>query len=301
MRTAFRLTVALCFSTLPGCQSLNMGLLGFGPDFPEATPMDPVREIVCLWEPGEGIGLDGLPTRGFAGQILFFTGGHAEPAKVDGDVRIYVFDNHGTPEEQQRPIHQFDFDGGSWNTYLHDTNMGAAYQVFIPYTRKGGYGADCALRVRLTPKDGLPVFSKMATIQLQGRAFPGDTTTSADAAPPAADVAPTVNTDNEESGAAHLPQTADLSMQIEAARITNRLPSSLSPQHPTLPNTRGLDAAIADLLRTSETAESEPLESEADSLEAGELETSDDVGAVPPDGPPTGRYRLSARQESDGE
>lgn len=293
MRTAFRLAVALCFTTLPGCQSLNMGLLGFGPDYPEATPRNPVHEIVCLWEPGEGIGLDGLPTRGFAGQILFFTAGQVEPAKVEGDIRIYVFDNHGTPDEQERPIHQFDFDSGSWNTYLHDTNLGAAYQVFIPYTRKGGYSAECALRVRLTPKNGLPIFSKMAKIQLSGRAYPGETGTSAEApARPATEAGPTADSNNEGPGAARLSGIADdLSMQIDSANINNRLPTSLSLQQAAPPNTNGLDAAIAELLRTSGTAEPEGDDSKA----------VDEEGATPPDEPPTGRYRLSTRQDSGGE
>lgn len=136
----------------------------------EAGPKTPVVEVLCLWEPAEGLGLDGLPTRGFAGQILFFTSGHPQPLKVHGDVRIYVFDDHGSPEEQARPIHQFDFAPEAWNAFLRETNVGTTYQVFIPYTRKTTFQSNCSLRVRYTPAGGgSAVYSKMATVMLPGR------------------------------------------------------------------------------------------------------------------------------------
>lgn len=149
---------------LSGCQTLGLGLLG-----DDATPAHNVREIVCLWEPAEGIGLDGLPTRGFAGQLLFFEPGNDTPVLVDGDVMIYVFDDQGAPEEQSRPLHQFEFPGPIWQTFARDTNLGPAYQIFIPYTRKGGHYADCAIRVRLTGPEQLPVWSKLTNVPLPGR------------------------------------------------------------------------------------------------------------------------------------
>jgi hypothetical protein len=129
-------------------------------------------EVVCLWEPAEGTGLDHLPARGFAGQILFITPRHEEPVQVDGKVRVYVFDDCGTIEEQQQPIHQFVFDSTSWNAFLHETNLGAAYQLFIPYTRPDMHQAACSLRVCYEPADGQPVYSKFAKVSLPGSAKP---------------------------------------------------------------------------------------------------------------------------------
>jgi hypothetical protein len=137
---------------------------------PAATDRNPIVEVICLWEAAEGVDLDGLPCRGFAGKILFFTNGHKEPVKVNGDIRIYVFDDQGTPDEQTRPIHQFDFPEPVFQQYMTESGLGAAYQLFIPYTRKGSHRATCALRVRVTPPSGRPVFSKMASIILPGKA-----------------------------------------------------------------------------------------------------------------------------------
>lgn len=128
----------------------------------------PVSEILCLWEPAEGHDMKGLPCRGFAGQLLFFSVGNEAPAEVGGEVMIYVFDDHGTVEEQQRPIHQFNFPNESWKTYLRDTNFGASYQLFIPYTRHTSEAATCNLRVRYTSPEGRITFSKIVEIQLPG-------------------------------------------------------------------------------------------------------------------------------------
>ncbi|MEW4526754.1 hypothetical protein [Maioricimonas sp. JC845] len=162
--------ICLTMLVTTGCQSLDLfsNLSGKKPLL-EADAEHPAVEVLCFWEPAEGRGLDNLPTRGFAGQVLFFCAGRTEPVKVEGDVRVYLFDDQGKVEEQSRPIHQFDFPAEVWNTYLRETNVGAAYQLFIPYTRKGIHEAECSLRVRFTPTNGLPLYSKMATITLPGK------------------------------------------------------------------------------------------------------------------------------------
>ena len=139
-----------------------------------ANARSPAYRALSVWQPAEGWGVDNRPTRGFAGQIYFFTkdvhkkkDGNA-PVAVRGEVRIFVFDDQGTPEEQSRPIHQFVFEDGVWDKYLYDTQLGPAYNIFIPYTRKGYHKAECALRVRLTPPDGPVIYSKMVNVSLPG-------------------------------------------------------------------------------------------------------------------------------------
>lgn len=152
-----------------GCQQMLKLRPGMGRPTPEASAAHPVFEAICLWEQGEGNGLDGLPTRGFVGQVMFFAHGIDVPVRVDGDLMVYVFDDVGTEEEQQKPIHQFEFNSVAMKAFLTETNVGTAYQFFIPYTRKGAQKATCSLRVRLTPKTGNPVYSKMSSIVLAGK------------------------------------------------------------------------------------------------------------------------------------
>jgi hypothetical protein len=158
--------VLLLSPLLAGCETLDLNF----PEFREAPDRTTeVSSIQCVWQSGEGVGLDNMPTRGFAGQVLFFIRGEPEPVPVNGDVRIYVFDDQGTVEEQAKPIHEFNFPAAVWSSYRQETNLGSAYHVFIPYTRKGGMAASCTLRVRMTAVGRPPVYSQLATISLPGR------------------------------------------------------------------------------------------------------------------------------------
>jgi hypothetical protein len=155
--------------SVAGCASLLKPFGGSKHEVVHATRANPVMETITLWEPGEGRGLDNLPARGFAGQVLFFTYKHPTPARVDGNVTIYVFDNQGENEEQSRPLFQHTFSSEEWNALSLQTNLGTAYQLFVPYTRKGTHTAHCSLRIKFEPADGgPPVYSKMANVALEG-------------------------------------------------------------------------------------------------------------------------------------
>jgi hypothetical protein len=153
-----------------GCATLDIPWFH---SVPEASAKNPVVKILCLWEPSEGRDPNGLPCRGFAGQVLFLGNHGGTPVKVQGDVAIYVFDDFGTPEEQARPLHVFEFKGGSWDRHLKVGTFGPAYHVFVPYTRPGGYEANCSLRIKLTPYDGAPVvYSDPSNLPLKGKPRP---------------------------------------------------------------------------------------------------------------------------------
>ena len=150
-----------------GCATLQFPL---GKDrVQKASARNPVTQIVCIWQPSEGRDPNGVPCRGFAGQILFLAGRNSLPVQVEGDVRIYLFDDQGTPEEQAKPMHQYDFDSPSWERHLTKGTLGPTYSVFVPYTRRGTYEAQCALRIRLKAGDQPAVFSDMGTLSLDGR------------------------------------------------------------------------------------------------------------------------------------
>jgi hypothetical protein len=166
-RTLASLLCGCFLLTSVGCATLQ---LPFGKDrVQKASARNPVVQIVCIWQPSEGRDPNGMPCRGFAGQILFLANRGSLPVQVDGDVRIYLFDDQGTPEEQTRPLHQYDFDSQSWAPHLTKGTLGPTYSVFVPYTRRGTYEANCALRVRLKTGDEPAVFSDLASIPLDGR------------------------------------------------------------------------------------------------------------------------------------
>ncbi|HUQ72106.1 MAG TPA: hypothetical protein VM165_21445, partial [Planctomycetaceae bacterium] len=146
MMTTLRSTLSLItlttFLAASGCATLQFP---WDDKIPEASKKNPVMQVTCLWEPSEGRNPDGAPCRGFAGQILFLGNKGGTPVKVDGSVMVYLFDDQGTSEEEQAaPIHQYSFDAVAWSQHLRVGSMGPTYHVFIPYTRKGVYQANCS-------------------------------------------------------------------------------------------------------------------------------------------------------------
>lgn len=142
-------------------------------------------EIMAVWQPGEGRDTKGLPSRGFAGQLFFFKQGNPSPSEITGDVKIYVFDDQGTEEEIAKPIHVYEFKEGAWNAYLTKTNIGQAYQIFIPYPRKGDHRAICSLRIKHIAPSGEILLSDPADIVLAGRKVPANVETTVSTSRPA--------------------------------------------------------------------------------------------------------------------
>jgi len=168
MKTSFAaLTATVIALNLAGCASSSLFKLGKD-DFSKTGPRNPMYKIVALWQAGEGAGIENRTSRGFAGQILFFGKSNELPAQVEGGVRIYVFDDQGTPEEQIKPIHEFNFTPGAWKAHLFNGKLGPTYDVFIPYTRPGYHEAKCTIRMCYTPPDGPPVYSEMVNVVLPG-------------------------------------------------------------------------------------------------------------------------------------
>lgn len=166
-----RLIVPLCLACLcmllDGCSTT--GLLKLAKhDFPKSGPTNPVVQVMALWQPAQGMGLNNTMGRGFAGQVYFITQQEEIPAQVEGTVRIYVFDDQGPVEEQAKPIHQFDFPAEAWQAHMQVGKLGPTYSVFIPYTRKGRHEAHCSLRLRFMPKIGPTIYSEMVEVELSG-------------------------------------------------------------------------------------------------------------------------------------
>jgi len=136
--------------------------------FEQADAKNPAVEILAFWQSSEGPGPKGVPVRGFGGQIYFFTQSKETPVAVDGSVRIYLFDDHGSVQDQSRPIAVFDFDAAHWKSGVHNSPLGAGYSIFVPYPRNDFHQATCSLRIRFKPTVGPAIYSAPATVVLSG-------------------------------------------------------------------------------------------------------------------------------------
>jgi hypothetical protein len=161
-------TLLLLLFIAPGCASMPLFSFMKSEKFDRADAQNPAAEILALWQPSEGPGQNGVPTRGFNGQIFFFTQAKRGPVVVDGKVRIYLFDDRGTVEQQGKPICELDYDPVGWNARAHQSSLGPGYAVFIPYPRNDFHQAACSLRVRFTPNVGPTIYSPTASVVLSG-------------------------------------------------------------------------------------------------------------------------------------
>lgn len=168
MPVRYLLMLLLLSTSISGCTSLALSTWDWKTAKKFATSKKPAVEIVALWELSEGRGVDGLPTRGFAGQILFFQHNNSSPVYAKGEVMIHLYDDQGDVQDQSKPLHQFKFDSGAWQAHAVESSLGPAYQVFIPYVRKGRDQAECALRVQLTQKDAPEIYSNTISVKLSG-------------------------------------------------------------------------------------------------------------------------------------
>lgn len=165
-RSAVMVVTALLFT---GCATTNLSTSSVtAPKFVRATANNPAVKCLCVWQTAEGFDPEGKPCRGVAGQVFFFNRDGAIPVLVDGDVRLFVFDDQGSEESQSKPLSQFDIDRETWNTQVTKTQFGPAYRLFVPYVRQGRHQAQMVVRLRMTPDGGPVVFSELATIDLAG-------------------------------------------------------------------------------------------------------------------------------------
>lgn len=129
-------------------------------------PISDVTEVLSLWEEGEGHTEDGLPTRGFNGQLMFFGGADATPKAVAGDVSVFLFDDDAA--DPTKPLHVYNFVNGAIERYRRESKMGTSYKLFVPYPREGRHRARCSLRVRFRNADGRQMMSDAADVVLAG-------------------------------------------------------------------------------------------------------------------------------------
>ncbi len=130
-----------------------------------------LAKIVTIWEPSQGKDMNGLNSRGFAGQILFFGAENESGARVRGKVLISLYDDY-QPDLLEEPtlLHRFEFDADAWEMHRGEGTLGHSYSVFIPYVNAENKNqVNCALKVEIQPDGGLPVSSRETEVLLPGR------------------------------------------------------------------------------------------------------------------------------------
>jgi len=139
-----------------------------------------VSKVLGLWEPSEGQGLDGTPSRGFAGQVMFFTYGKPSPIKVKGTVRVMLFANYDASQLDPQPEHVFTFVEDGWEAHRSEGTLGTSYNVFLP---AGDVANDVShtygLRIEHTDTTGRVTKSPFTEVTLAPKTTPDAASASA--------------------------------------------------------------------------------------------------------------------------
>ena len=128
-----------------------------------------ISKILCLWEAAEGQDVDGTPSRGFAGQILFFEHGRPSPVKVKGEVVISLYKDYDVNADEHHLISTFKFDAKAWSVHLAEGSLGESYNVFVPFSENHNDRVTCALRAEVTLENGGKISSPYSEVILGGK------------------------------------------------------------------------------------------------------------------------------------
>lgn len=150
---------------LPGCASFPESPL----DIPwtESKPEFPDR-ILSVWadtilhQPGRpGV-------RGFGGRLYFYREGVAEPVKVAGSIRVYVFNGESTDPQRAAPLKVFAIRLEDLGKHHSKTSLGHSYNIWVPWDVVGGPNRVLSLIVRFDGINGGTVMGEPSTELLPG-------------------------------------------------------------------------------------------------------------------------------------
>lgn len=128
-----------------------------------------VGKILCLWEAAEGQGMDDKPSRGFAGQVMFFGNGEATPIEVHGTVRIYQYVDYDPTDPDPQPVHEVTFEDGAWNAHSVEGTLGKSYNIFLPALNDDARHTVCTLRVEHESESGRKTSSTFTDVTLAAK------------------------------------------------------------------------------------------------------------------------------------
>ena len=163
-----KLTACLALIVLSGCATkdfaLSKGLRWPGADKKYETP----QKVIAIWTdavyqlPGKP------PTRGFGGRVYFY---NAEDAviPVNGELVIYAYDDSDPHASAEQPSRKYAFTADQLTRYYSESDLGASYNIWIPWDAVGGDEKQIALLPVFVDDSGKTVRGTFANNRLPGK------------------------------------------------------------------------------------------------------------------------------------
>ncbi|MDR0328894.1 MAG: hypothetical protein LBI05_11425 [Planctomycetaceae bacterium] len=141
-------------------------------DMSALKPPGPVTMVAAAWEPAISNGEN--PLRGFGGRIYLYDQDMSRPVKAKGTIVVYVFDEDGRKQGDEKPNEGLVFGEKILNSkgVYKKSKVGHSYNLWIPIDSAGpdGETRKISLIVRYIPeKGGSSITSAQSTAHLPGR------------------------------------------------------------------------------------------------------------------------------------
>ncbi|MCU0958603.1 MAG: hypothetical protein MUF48_00735 [Pirellulaceae bacterium] len=157
----------ICVATVTGCASKPLTLTKSLPWTTEKSYETP-EKIIAVWTDAVYQMPGAPPTRGFGGRLYFYNrSGDVVP--VDGELIVYAFDEGDPGATPDRPSRKYAFTAEQLTRYYSESELGASYNIWIPWDAVGGDEKQIALFPVFADKSGKVVRGMFADNRLPGR------------------------------------------------------------------------------------------------------------------------------------
>jgi hypothetical protein len=128
---------------------------------------EPMR-IVAVWTDTVLSQSGKAPKRGFGGRVMFYGENQTEPAKVEGALVVYAFDETNRDPVNVKPDRKFVFTEQQLEKQYSKTRLGHSYSFWLPWDDVGGPQRQISLICRFVPKKGGVIVSEQTKHLLPG-------------------------------------------------------------------------------------------------------------------------------------
>lgn len=167
---AFYFFATVAVMAVSGCTTLEMPK-SMTPELPSwmETTQTPDK-VVCFWgDPYLRQNPDGEVIRGFAGRLMFYKAGSKKAVKIDGEARIYAYDETNRDPSNPVPDKRSLISAETLANQHVKTELGHAYDIAFDWGPADGPQKSVSLIVKFKPNNGGSwIFSEMSQQTLLG-------------------------------------------------------------------------------------------------------------------------------------
>ena len=165
-----RIGIVICLCLASGCNvfdltkkfDLSRRIPWIDPDAEEPHPV----RVTALWSHTVLNQQGQRGVRGFGGRLMFHGKESERPARVDGSLTVYAFDE--TNRTSSIPERKFVFTAEQFEKHYSKSKLGHSYSIWLPWDEVGGPPRRISLVARFEPTEGGMITSETSLQTLPG-------------------------------------------------------------------------------------------------------------------------------------